>query len=91
MPTLSENVKYVSAPSAVPVRSQLVSTPVKISEVDEYLESQEVSAKVEFLDNLPDEITAFISAVIDDTMLAYRTASTENLKIQLAPLLPSTD
>jgi len=59
---------------------------VNLSNYDEWRKSASVVGRAEQLDNLPDEVIAFLGAVINDTMFAYRCAMTENLKNQLAPL-----
>lgn len=59
---------------------------VSLSNYDEWRKSAPIISRAEQIDNLPDEVIAFLGAVINDTMFAYRCAMTENLKNQLAPL-----
>jgi len=46
--------------------------------------------KIDVVDELPDEVISLLGAVINDTMVAYRCAMTENLKNQLPPLSRTT-
>jgi len=58
---------------------------------DRWLEHEHVKKGFAFLDNLPDQLVTFMDAVINDVMVAYNAAATENLKNQLAPLSDSTE
>ena len=66
-------------------------TKLSLKSVEEWRGSKAVEARADQLEDLPDEIVAFLGAVINDTMNAYRYAMTENLKNQLAPLSDTTD
>jgi hypothetical protein len=54
--------------------------------VEEWKDSQVVKERFDWIDGLPEEITALMSAVLTDVTIAYRLALRENLKNQLAPL-----
>jgi len=57
-----------------------------LANFETWRKSAAVAARTGMIEDLPDEIIAFLGAVINDTMTAYRCAMTENLKNQLAPL-----
>ena len=65
-------------------------TKISLTTFKTWRASENVVARAEQIDNLPDEIIAFLGAVINDTMVAYRCAMTENLKNRLAPLSGTT-
>lgn len=65
-------------------------TKITLKNYEEWRRSELVAARVDAINDLPDEVVALIGAVIHDTMVAYRCAMTENLKNRLAPLSDTT-
>ena len=59
--------------------------------LEDWLDDDVVKTRFDWLDEMPEEMLAAISAVISDVTQAYRLAVQENLKNQFAPLSPSTD
>jgi len=66
------------------------SVKLSLANFSEWRESKDAKARAEQVDDLPDEVISLLGAVINDTMVAYRCAMTENLKNQLAPLSRTT-
>jgi hypothetical protein len=62
-----------------------------IDSIDEWFGKDTVKKSIAFLDGLPDQLVTFMDGVVNDIMVAYNAAATENLKNQLAPLSDSTE
>lgn len=91
-----ENSRFVSVRIIVALMEfdgqQQVPLPIlTISGADEWLKSANVVKSIAFLDRLPDQLVTFMDAVVNDIMVAYNAAATENLKNQLAPLSDTTE
>lgn len=91
-----ENSRYVAVRIIISLMefddNERVPLPtLTIDGVDGWLKDAQVRKAIAFLDGLPDQLVTFLDAVVNDVMVAYNAAATENLKNQLAPLSDSTE
>lgn len=91
-----ENSKFVAARITVAMmefdgKERLPLPTLTIDKRDAWFDHDDVKKAIKWLDDLPDQIVTYLDAVVNDIMVAYNAAATENLKNQLAPLSGSTE
>jgi len=91
-----ENSRFVAARITVSVmefdgHERALLPELTLESMDKWFEQDLVKKSIKWLDGLPDQLVTFLDAVVNDVMVAYNAAATENLKNQLAPLSDSTD
>lgn len=91
-----ENSKFVAVRVLVSLmefngEERAVLPTLTIDGTEKWLKNDTVKKGIAWLDGMPDQLVTFMDAMVNDTMLAYNAAATENLKNQLAPLSDSTD
>lgn len=90
-----ENARFVSVRVLLALiefdgKEQTPLPTLGVDNVDDWLRNDNVVQGIRWLDSMPDQVVTYMDAVVNDIMVAYNAAATENLKNQLPPLSHST-